>query len=98
MRRGRNRIVKILDDEGVWVDGDLAIRKAFENYYMNLFSTSGVRPWGRSSPHMQPTIMHAMNSTLCSPFSIEDREAAFQLGTLKAPGLDGLPGLFYHKF
>ncbi|KAM1448192.1 hypothetical protein EV2_007254 [Malus domestica] len=39
-----------------------------------------------------------MNSTLCSPFSIENREAAFQLGALKAPGLDGLPGLFYHKF
>lgn len=72
MRRGQNLIVKILDDEGVWVDGDLAIRKAFENYYMNLFSTSGVRPWGEVISHMQPTKTHVMNSTICSPFSIEE--------------------------
>ncbi|KAM5583543.1 hypothetical protein ABKV19_003435 [Rosa sericea] len=40
-----------------------------------------------------------MNVDLVAPISLEEvRDATFQLGALKAPGPDGFPGLFYHKY
>ncbi|KAL6183177.1 hypothetical protein ACLB2K_044588 [Fragaria x ananassa] len=40
-----------------------------------------------------------MNRDLLAPFSMDEvKDAAFQLGALKAPGPDGFPGLFYRKY
>lgn len=40
-----------------------------------------------------------MNIALVAPFrEMEVREAADQLGALKAPGLDGFPALFYQRY
>lgn len=40
-----------------------------------------------------------MNESLTRPLSDDEiHVAAFQLGSLKAPGPDGYPGLFFQKY
>ena len=46
-----------------------------------------------------PTIGTHQEEWLNRPFSPEEiKEAAFQIGPLKAPSIDGMPGIFYQKF
>lgn len=43
--------------------------------------------------------MEDMNASLLIPVSLEDiKDAVFQMGKLKAPGLDGFQGVFYQPF
>jgi hypothetical protein len=46
----------------------------------------------------EPKITNDMNFELCKPFSAEEiSDAMFQIGTLKAPGPDRLPGRFFQR-
>ena len=43
-------------------------------------------------------VTEGMNDTLCAPFSEEDvSNDLFQMGSLKAPGTDGLPARFFQR-
>ncbi|KAL6176235.1 hypothetical protein ACLB2K_052870 [Fragaria x ananassa] len=60
---------------------------------------SDLRDWGDALRGVAPVITDEMNDDLGRPFTYDEvRDAAFQLGVLKAPGPDGFPGLFYHKY
>lgn len=48
---------------------------------------------------VKSVVTDEMNASLTSTISLEEvREAAYQLGALKAPGPDGFPGIFYQKY
>ncbi|XP_021803273.1 uncharacterized protein LOC110747395 [Prunus avium] len=50
-------------------------------------------------PLFSPVISAEMNDTLCYPITEEEvKDAAFQMGALRAPGPDGFPVVFYHNF
>ncbi|XP_062005939.1 uncharacterized protein LOC133723125 [Rosa rugosa] len=98
-RRQRNRILKIQNDDDVWVIGENLIRMEFEAQFRKVFTSSGNREWGNTLSGVTPLVNPEMNRDLSAPFSLEDvKEAAQQLGALKAPGPDGFAGLFYHKY
>ncbi|CAL9007242.1 unnamed protein product [Prunus brigantina] len=98
-RRRRNRVSKIKGVNGLWGEGDSQVRKAFEDYFKDIFSAGRRRDLGDSLAFITPVITGQMNISLCRPVSDEEiKEAAFQLGANKAPGPDGFSGVFYHHY
>ncbi|XP_050386353.1 uncharacterized protein LOC126802719 [Argentina anserina] len=98
-RRQRNKILKIQCDSGIWLSGENKIRVEFERQFELLFTTSSNREWGDALVGVMPSVTESLNAELIAPVTIEEvKEVTFQLGALKAPGPDGFPGLFYHKY
>ncbi|VVA24941.1 PREDICTED: reverse mRNAase [Prunus dulcis] len=98
-RRQRNRIWKIKNEAGVWIAGDKMIQNEFQNYFVNLFKSSGPRNWNGIMDHIPQLVNNDMNGELMRPFSLEEvKDAIFQIGSLKAPGPDGFPAMFYQKY
>ncbi|ONI00414.1 hypothetical protein PRUPE_6G087800 [Prunus persica] len=98
-RRQRNKIETLLKSEGNCISGDQAIREEFGIFFGNLFKSGGPRNWGGILNCVHASITEAQNKRLTDPFSMEEvRTAVKQLGSLKAPGPDGFPGLFYDRF
>lgn len=98
-RRLQNRVTKlILDDESI-ITGDGVIREEFEKFFSNLFTSVGTRDFSNALNVVGPVITEEQNVYLSSTFSVEEiNVAAHQVGSLKAPGPDGFPGMFYHSF
>lgn len=97
-RRMFNKIGRIKDGNGVWVEKEEDVMKTFELFYQNLFSSevSNNRPmYSDIIPHL---VTDDMNRSLLSPITdAEVERAAFDMGPHKAPGPDGLNGLFFQK-
>lgn len=45
-RRRRNKVVKLKDRNDVWIDNLRAVRHLVEEYFANIFTSSGLRDWG----------------------------------------------------
>ncbi|KAK9913634.1 hypothetical protein M0R45_037444 [Rubus argutus] len=61
--------------------------------------TSGPRSWATTLSCVNCAITAEQNQLLTSPFTDEEiKLASQQLGSLKSPGPDGFPGLFYQSF
>ncbi|XP_068323434.1 uncharacterized protein [Pyrus communis] len=59
----------------------------------------GSRDWGDLLDCIEPLISDTMNAELIKPVSeAEIKEATYQMGGMKAPGLDGFQGIFYHSY
>ena len=93
--RQPNRISQLMRPKG-WIKEDNQIRQHVNVYFVNLFTTAGSRSFEFFLCAVPRCITEQMNEKLCSPLS--DKEigsAAFQLGKLKAPGLDGFSSCFF---
>ncbi|KAM1294906.1 hypothetical protein ACFX1Q_015702 [Malus domestica] len=98
-RRRRNCVVKLQDGRQGWVENQDSIRHTFEDHYINLFTSSGLRDWGQSLHCIQHMVSDQMNEELTRPVGVEEiKLAAFQMGGLKAPGPNGFQGIFYQTF
>jgi hypothetical protein len=97
-RRKKNRITKLKNDDGDWVEGTDPLKPLILNYFANLF-TSEVQGTDPAILEKVPArVDDSMNEKLLAPFSPEDvKKAAFSIGDLKAPGPDGLHAVFYKK-
>lgn len=97
-RRGRNRIQRIKDSSGNWVEGKEETFKVILSHYEEVYKIDGpadMRPCLDSIPKL---VSPSMNACLNTPYSEEEiKQAAFSLGALKAPGPDGFNGLFFQK-
>ncbi|KAK9932561.1 hypothetical protein M0R45_019793 [Rubus argutus] len=92
-RRQQNRILKIANEDGNWITGDVQVRSEVDEHFKRLFETSGIRDWGSTLDCVAPVISHDQNVLLTHPFSLEEiKSATQQLGNLNAPGPDGFPG------
>ena len=68
-------------------------------YYQDLFTFSKPNSQGAALEHIPNVITDHMNAVLNAPFREDEvKEALKQMAPLKAPGLDGMPLLFYQHF
>ena len=98
-RRQINKVVRIKERDGEWIEEKEMVRGRFEDYYKELFCTRGGRRWGRVLEYVPKVVNEDVNKELVREVEEDEiKNAVFQLGTFKAPGPDGFNGLFYQKF
>ncbi|PON68499.1 hypothetical protein PanWU01x14_094700 [Parasponia andersonii] len=98
-RRRRNLIHYIKDDDGRWLDerkvvGDALTRK-FQTLFSSQESTCPPDLNGLQLPKIKP---EAWNPLLAIPTREEIFTALSSMNLMKAPGLDGMPTLFYKTY
>lgn len=95
-RKRVNRISRIKDKNGNWVEDSTGVRRSFEDYFRNLFRSSGNRDWTNLLDCISPSITSKMNDVLTKPIEDDEiHEMAFQMGGSKAPGPDGFQCLLF---
>ncbi|BFG34805.1 hypothetical protein CerSpe_210790 [Prunus speciosa] len=99
IRRNRNRLSRILGDDGVLYDKQEDIEKVFNDYFVKLFASNDGRLWHGVLDCIHPVVNDDWNRDLCRPIEIEDvKDAVIQLGSLKAHGAYGFSSLFNQKY
>lgn len=95
-RRDVNRLEKLKDDSGNWLDGQDTIMKSFVKHYQDIYTRGEVQGIEDCLKDLNITVPPSLNEELCKSITDEEiKDAVECLGSLKAPGPDGLNGLFY---
>ncbi|CAN6587433.1 unnamed protein product [Malus baccata var. baccata] len=98
-RRRRNKVLKIRNSAGDWVENPTQVRRLVDEHFLNSFRSEGDRNWGTMLDCLNPMVTEEMNAALMAPVLEEEiKTAALGMGGLKAPGPDGFQGVFYHTF
>lgn len=97
-RRGKNRIQRLQDDQGEWIEGRDGIFSHILHHFSEVYRSDGSRNWQECIQNIPRLVSSDMNNSLMSSVSsVEIKAAVDELGALKAPGPDGFNGLFYQK-
>lgn len=98
-QRRRNRIGRISNGEGGWVENEVEKQVFIANFFMQLFK-SNVNGDAHQLLNAVPSpVTPRMNEKLMAPFTADEVKVALDaIGDLKAPGPDGMTALFYKKF
>lgn len=95
-RRAHNRVTRLKNVNGNWVEDQLELQGMITNHFSELFESSNPLNIEAVTRLIQPRVNRRMNEGLLSPIEEgEVKRAVFFLGPHKAPGPDGLNGLFF---
>ena len=98
-RYRKNSMEGIRDEGGVWRTRQEDIGEVMVNYYKSLFTSTDGRVSTGILDCVPTVIDEEMNESLCREFEASEAATALQqMVTLKAPGSDGMPPLFYQHF
>lgn len=91
-RRRRNRIQKLIDDDGRVVEEARGMLSLVTNYYTSLFQSNAGAGYDELLQRVPRRVDGHMNDELMKEYSEEEIKAALEnMGDLKAPGSDGMP-------
>ena len=97
-RRERNRIQRLKNSRGEWVEGQEEVTQVVCEYFQGIYNSTNVQHLFECLSVVPRRVTAEMNSNLLKPVSnSEIRTAVFSLGALKAPGKDGLNGTFFQN-
>lgn len=97
-RRGRNRLHRIKNKSGIWVEGKEKIFEAIVDNFEDVYKSDPASDLAFIGEVIPSLVSAQMNEMLLAPVTeSEIKEAAFSNRAHKALGPDGLNGLFYQK-
>ncbi|XP_071678560.1 uncharacterized protein [Lolium perenne] len=97
-RQTKNRIKRISGANGNWTDDPAAIEDLATEFFKKLHTKDKEVAPDDLINLLHTPISKEMNAGLCKEFSDEEiGDALFQIGPLKAPRPDGMPGRFFPK-
>ncbi|CAL9019993.1 unnamed protein product, partial [Prunus brigantina] len=98
-RRRQNRILRIQGNNGQWYSGQNATRRVIEEHFKDLFASECVEDDLDILSCVDPVVTEDINTALLQEISSHEiKDAAMQMGSLKAPGPDGYHGIFYQQY
>lgn len=99
MRRKRNRIEMLKDDDGRWIDQSEELEKLAITYYKRLYSTEDINLYTEKLPQQGFTEFTRDDLELLNkPFStLEVESSARSMSRFKSPGPDGFQPVFYQE-
>ena len=99
MRRKRNRIEMLKDDDGRWIDQSEELEKLAITYYKRLYSTEDINLDTEKLPQQGFTEFTRDDLELLNkPFSaLEVESSARSTSKFKSPGPDGFQPVFYQE-
>ncbi len=94
-----NTIMGLRDEGGVWRENDNQVVNILIWYYEQLFTTVHPNHMEEALARVPCIVSSNMNDSLHHDFTINEMELAIkQMAPSKAPGLDGMPLIFYQKY
>jgi hypothetical protein len=97
-RARKNKIKRLKDADGVWQEVPSDMERMATSYFKELFTRDPNLNFDELLGLLQERVTGDMNDSLCKEFSEEEiGDALFQIGPLKAPGIDGFPARFYQR-
>ncbi|XP_019162232.1 PREDICTED: uncharacterized protein LOC109158794 [Ipomoea nil] len=95
-RRNRNLLLRVKDQNGVWMEG-VAMHAEVLRYYNLIFCSGGCV--SNLFSRMSQSVSDKMSAALLQPFTITDvKSALFSMAPEKAPGPDSMSPAFYQHF
>jgi ribonuclease HI len=97
-RQSKNTIKRIRGLNGNWTDDPEDIKKLANDFFKELYTNNASINPSDLLDLVHTPIDSEINANLCRDFSDEEiGDALFQIGPLKAPGPDGMPGRFFQR-
>lgn len=97
-RRSINRVSRLRNSTGEWVENQSDLLKLVNDHFSSLFTSTNPTNIDDITRLVPPKISREVNEMLLRPVEEwEIKQAVFDMGPNKAPGPDGLSGLFFQK-
>ncbi|KAA3485773.1 reverse transcriptase [Gossypium australe] len=98
-RHRANTISKLVLGDGIEVTDDAGLQEAAKDYFVSLFSSRRTVDPKKVLEGIEQCVSQETNEALQSPFKEEEVRSALKgMGSVKAPGPDGFPALFFQKY
>lgn len=95
----RSYILGFEDEVGDWIEKEGRMGEMVVEYFANIFTTSNPSGFDEVLEGMLLTVIEDMNFDLNRPFLAEEvQRVLHQMAPLIAPGMDGMPPIFYKSF
>lgn len=98
VRRRRNKIKRLKDSNGDWVEDAEGMKRLAVKYFQGLFNQDACAPTAMPIINLFPSLAPADLEGLYKCVDLlEVKESLFGIGSLKALGANGFPACFYQN-